>query len=340
MSTQLENTSRAVPTGVEMTYREAVRAALADEMAADARVIMMGEDVASAGGVFKTNEGLAEEFPGRVVNTPICENTFIGAAIGMAITGMRPVVEIMFSDFLPTAADALVEELPKIRYMSGGQCTIPVAIRSMGGGGGRFGTQHSATGESWFIGLPGLKIGTAGTPAGAYGMLRAAIREEDPVLFIEHKSLYSRKGWVVRGDVGIAPVGKAAVERQGMDLTVVATLLMADRSRAAADALADEGLDVEVIDLRWLRPLDMDTIQASVSKTRRLVIVEEQPHPGGWGATVVSKLAMSGVQLEVPPRAVSLPEDLLIPYSPPLEDAIIPSVERIAETIRAVARGG
>lgn len=339
MSTQLE-AAAATPAGAtEMTYREAVRAALADELAGDPRVMMMGEDVASAGGVFKTNEGLPEEFPGRVVNTPICENTFIGLAAGMAMTGMRPVCEIMFSDFLPTAADALVEELPRMRFMSGGQCTVPVTIRSMGGGGGRFGTQHSATGESWFIGIPGLKVGTAGTPAAAYAMLRAGIRDEDPVLLIEHKSLFMRKGLVPRGEEAIAAVGKAAVEREGADLTIASTLLMTDRSLKAAERLAAEGIEAEVIDLRWLRPLDFDTVRASVEKTGRLLVAEEQVHAAGWGATLISRLATEGVELEAPPRAVSLPDDNLISYSPPLEDAIIPSAETIADAARAISAG-
>lgn len=339
MSTQLEATIGQAADVTEMTYREAVRSALADELASDPRVMMMGEDVASAGGVFKTNEGLPEEFPGRIVNTPICENTFIGVAIGMAITGMRPVVEIMFSDFLPTAGDALIEELPRMRFMSGGQCTLPVTIRSMGGGGGRFGTQHSATAESWFMSFPGLKVGTAGTPGAVYGMLRAAIRDEDPVLLIEHKSLMMRKGLVARGEHGIAEVGKAVVEREGRDVTIVSTLLMTDRSLSAAEQLAADGIDAEVIDLRWMRPLDYDTVRASVEKTGRLVVAEEQVHAAGWGATLISQLAMDGVWLAVPPRAVSLPDDLLISYSPQLEDAVIPSAETIAEAVRGALRG-
>jgi pyruvate dehydrogenase E1 component beta subunit len=335
MSTQLETAAVLAAEVTDMTYREAVRAALADELESDPRVMMMGEDVASAGGVFKTNEGLPEEFPGRVVNTPICENTFIGVAAGMAMTGMRPICEIMFSDFLPTAADALVEELPKMRFMSGGQCTLPVTIRSMGGGGGRFGTQHSATGESWFMGLPGLKVGTAGTPAAAYAMLRAAIRDEDPVLLIEHKSLFMRKGPVPRGEDAIAEVGKAAVEREGTDVTIASTLLMTDRSLKAAEQLAAEGIEAEVIDLRWLRPLDFEAVRASVEKTGRLVVAEEQVHAAGWGATLISRLAMEGVELATPPRAVSLPEDNLISYSPPLEDEFLPSAEAIAAAARA-----
>jgi pyruvate/2-oxoglutarate/acetoin dehydrogenase E1 component len=337
MSTQSETAvPTAAPAGaVEMTYREAVCAALEDEMLSDPRVLLLGEDVANDGGVFKTNIGLPEKFPGRITNTPICENTFIGAAIGMAVTGLRPVVEIMFSDFLPTAADAIVEELPKFRFMSGGQCSVPVTIRSIGGGTGRFGTQHSATGESWFIGLPGLKVAAAGTPAAAYGLLRAAIRDANPVLLFEHKGLYGRKGQVVRGEDGIAELGRASIDREGGDVTIVSTLLMTDRSLQASEQLAESGVDAEIIDLRCLRPLDFEAVKRSVEKTGRLLVVEEQVHAGGWGATVISHLTMAGISLETPPRAVSLPDDLLISYSPPLEDEVIPSVDAIA----AAARG-
>jgi acetoin:2,6-dichlorophenolindophenol oxidoreductase subunit beta len=336
MSTRVEAKQVGSPAGVvELSYREAINAALADELARDPAVLLMGEDVATAGGVFKTNEGLPERFGiERIRNTPICENGFIGVALGMALTGLRPVVEIMFSDFLPTAADALVNELPKFRFLSGGQCVVPVTVRSIGGATGRFGTQHSATGESWYIGLPGLKVATAATPASAYGVLRAAIQDDDPVLFFEHKGLYGRTGQLTLGDAGILPVGNAGVLREGSDLTVVATLLMADRAVTAANALADEGISAEVVELRWLRPIDWDTIGASVSKTGRLLVVEEQVHPGGWGATVISELLMRGVTI-TRPQALSLPDDLLIPYSPPLEDAIIPSVDAIAARIRS-----
>src|SRR5436309_1018877 len=203
---------------VELSYREAIRAALEHELSDDPSVLLMGEDVAGAGGVYKTSEGLLEMFgPERVRDTPICENGFVGVALGMAVTGMRPVVEIMYSDFLPTAGDAILNELPKYRFMSGGQCEVPVTVRSIGGATGRFGTQHSATGESWYMGLPGLKVATAGTSASAYGVLRAAIRDDDPVLFFEHKGLYGRKGPVQLGERGILPVGKAGILRPGTD---------------------------------------------------------------------------------------------------------------------------
>jgi pyruvate dehydrogenase E1 component beta subunit len=320
----------------ELTYRDAVRAALEDEMAADASVLLLGEDVGDAGGVFKTSDGLLKRFGAeRVRDTPICENGFLGVALGMSITGLRPVVEIMFSDFLPTGGDALVNELPKFRFMSGGQCSVPVTVRSIGGGTVRFGAQHSATGESWFIALPGLKVATAGTPASAYEVLRAAIRDPDPVLFFEHKGLYGRKGAVDRDDTAVAQVGRAAVLRQGTDVTLVTTLLMTHRSLEAATRLADAGISAEVVELRWLRPLDYDTILESVSRTQRLVVVEEQVHVGGWGASVVSRLATSGVALSRPPEAISLPDHLLVPYAPTLEDAVIPTVDRIVDRVRA-----
>lgn len=337
MSMQTEKQTMAQNAAtVEMSYREAICAALEDELAADATTVMMGEDVATAGGVFKTNEGLPEKFgTERIRNTPICENGFIGAALGMAVTGMRPIVEIMFADFLPTAGDAVVNELPKFRFMSGGQCAVPVTVRTICGGTGRFGTQHSATGESWYMALPGLKIATAGTPASAYGVLRAAIRSNDPVVFFEHKGLYGRKGPVIRGEEGVAEQGKAAVLRKGADVTIVATLLMADRALRAADQLAAEGVDAEVVELRWLRPFDVDSVRVSLERTRRLVLVEEQVHVAGWGASLISELTLSGWRWENTPRTVSLPDHLLMPYSPTLEDTVIPSAERIADEVRA-----
>jgi pyruvate/2-oxoglutarate/acetoin dehydrogenase E1 component len=326
-------------TRVELTYRDAICAAIEDEMSLDPSVVMLGEDVGAAGGVFKTSVGLFEKFgPQRLIDTPICENGFMGVALGMAVTGMRPVVEIMFSDFLPTSGDSIVNELPKFRFMSGGQSEVPITVRSIAGATGRFGTQHSATGESWYMSLPGLKVASAGSPASAYGVLRAAIRDNNPVLFFEHKGLYNRKGWVDRELGAAGGIDKAKVLREGSDITVVATLLMVDRALTAATALAPEGIDAEVIDLRWLRPLDVDSISRSVGKTGRLLIVEEQVHNGGWGASLISQLTMSGIRWEVAPRALSLPDNLLIPYSPVLEDAIIPSSEAIALAIKSVLR--
>ena len=318
----------------ELTYREAINAALDDAMAGDESVLLMGEDVGADGGVFKTNLGLIEKYgPARVRTTPICENGFVGVAIGMSLVGLRPVVEIMFADFLPSAGDAIVNQLPKYRYMSGGQTAVPVTLRSISGATGRFGTQHSATGESWFMHLPGLRVVTASSPGSAYSLLRAAIADDNPTLFYEHKGLYGRKGPVSRGE--IAPLGQAAVEREGSDVTIVATLLMVERALAAAELLATEGISAEVIDLRWLRPLDLPTVRTSAEKTRRIVIAEEQVHAAGWGATIVSELTIGGIDWASAPRRVSLPDDLPIPYTPALEDLVIPSVDGIAAAARA-----
>jgi len=209
-------------------------------------------------------------------------------------------------------------------------------LRVISGAGGRFGTQHSATGESWFMAQKGLRVAAAATPAAAYELLRAAIRSNDPVILHEHKVLYGRKGEVERGRV--AEIGRASVERAGGDVTIVASLLMLGRALEAAQVLASEGIEADVIDLRWIRPLDMETIGGSVARTGRLVVAEEQWHEAGWGATIISRLAQSGASLAAPPAAVSLPDDLLIPYSPPLEDAFIPSAERIADAARSTVR--
>jgi len=337
MSTHLESSAApAASATLELTYRDAICAALEDEMAADDAVLLMGEDVAEAGGVFKTSVGLFERFgPERVFNTPICENGFVGVALGLSVTGFRPVVEIMFSDFLPSAGDAIVNELPKFRFMSGGQCEVPITVRSIGGGSGRFGTQHSATGESWYMSLPGMKVAVAGTPGSAYALLRAAIRCDDPVLFFEHRGLYGRKGSVERSDASVASVGKAHIARAGDDVTIVATLLMLDRALQAAERLQEAGVSSEVVDLRWLRPFDQETVEQSIARTGGLVIVEEQLHDAGWGASLVSRLALSGTLPAKRTRVLSLPEHVLMPYSPRLEDAVMPSVNTIVEAARS-----
>jgi pyruvate dehydrogenase E1 component beta subunit len=334
MSTLAETAPADAEPEVALTYREAINAALDDAMAQDGSVLLMGEDVGSDGGVFKTNHGLIEKYgPERVRTTPICENGFVGVALGMSLVGLRPVVEIMFADFMPTAGDAIVNQLPKYRFMSGGQTSVPVTLRAIGGATGRFGTQHSATGESWYMQLPGLRVVTASSPGSAYSLLRTAIADPNPVLFFEHKGLYGRKGAVQRDT--FAELGKAAVLREGSDVTIVATLLMVERSLAAAETLAAEGIEAEVIDLRWLRPLDLPTVRASVDKTGRLVVVEEQVHAAGWGATVISELTIGGTRWASPPRRLSLPDDLPIAYTPVLEDLVVPSADAIAAAARA-----
>jgi pyruvate/2-oxoglutarate/acetoin dehydrogenase E1 component len=221
--------------------------------------------------------------------------------------------------------------------MSGGQTAVPVTVRVVCGATGRFGTQHSATAESWYMHLPGLRVVTASSPGSAYELLRAAIDDNNPVLFHEHKGLYARKGLVRRG--AVAEVGKAAVLREGSDITIVATLLMVERALAAAEELAKAGIEAEVIDLRWTRPLDIETVAASVAKTGRLLIVEEQVHAAGWGATLISELSIAGTTWKRPPQRLSLPDDLPIPYTPPLEDAVLPTAEAIVAAATAGVRG-
>lgn len=323
----------------KLTYREAVCKALADELRSDENVIFFGEDVAVAGGVFKVTPGLVEEFgPNRVRDTPISEQAIIGAALGSAITGLRPVAELMFADFVPVAMDQIVNQIAKYRYMSGGQFVVPLTVRAAQGVAGGFGTQHSQCVESWLMNIPGIKVVSPGTPSDAYGLLRGAIRENNPVFVLEHKSLYNMSE-DVPDDTQPMALGKAVVRRAGKDVTVVAIQLMMHRTLEAAELLATEGIDVEVIDLRSMAPLDKETILQSIQKTNRLVVVEESPHSAGWGGDIVSLAADEGVYwLEAPVKRVNM-GNTLIAYSPPLEDEVVPSVNRIAVAIREVMAG-
>lgn len=320
----------------EMTYREAILAALQEEMRRDPTVLIMGEDIGPSGGPFKTCQGLYEEFGApRVRDTPIAETGFVGAALGLAITGYRPVAEIMFSDFLGVCYDQIVNGIAKHRFMSGGKVRAPLVIRAIGGGGLRFGAQHSQTGESWLLSVPGLIIVCPSSPEEAYGMLRAAIRSDNPVVVIEHKALLSTKGPVELGGP-LPPLTGPRMLRQGRDATVVASLAMVGRALAAAEQLAGEGIEAEVFDIRSLRPMDTGPIADSVRKTSILVTVEEQAQVGGWGAEVAAQVTEAAFDyLDAPPGRVTLPDHPL-PYSPPLEDAAIPTPERIAAAVRAL----
>lgn len=317
----------------ELTYREALRDAMADEMRADPRVVVLGEDVGPAGGVFKATAGLYEEFgDDRVMDMPIAESGFVGAALGMAITGMRPVVEIMFADFLGCCADPLINSIAKYRFLAGDQVSVPLVIRATGGGGLGFGGQHSQTAESWFHNIPGLKIVAPATPADAYAMLRAAIREENPVLLLEHKALFGVRGPVDK-TAPVPPLSGSAVVRPGGDVTIVASLLMVHRALEAAQILAGQGIQAEVIDLRLLRPLHLAPVIASVQKTKRLLTVEEQPVAGGWGANVVAGVVEEALDfLDAAPRRIGLP-DAPLSFSPPLEQAAIPSARAIVQAV-------
>lgn len=320
----------------EMTYREAVAKALADELASDPDVVFFGEDVAEAGGVFKVTPNLYERFGGdRVRDTPISEQAIIGTALGAAITGLRPVAELMFADFVPVALDQIANQVAKYRYMSGGQFIVPLTIRAAQGGGNGFGTQHSQCAEAWLMNFPGLKVVSPSTPVDMYSLLRGAIRENNPVVVLEHKGLYNMKG-EVPDDTAPAKLGEAKVVRGGSHVTIVASQLMMHRSLEAAAALANEGIECEVIDVRSFVPLDKATILNSLAKTNRMVVVEEAPHQAGWGGDIVSLAADEGVYwLAAPVRRVNMGA-ALIAYSPPLEDEVLPNVGRITQAVRAV----
>jgi pyruvate dehydrogenase E1 component beta subunit len=318
-----------------VTYRQAVIRALDDALAADDSVFVLGEDVGAAGGPFKMTDGLFEKYgPERLRDTPIAEQAIIGAAIGAAVKGLRPVAEIMFADFAGVCFDGIANELAKYRYMTGGQVTLPVTIRLGNGAGAGFAAQHSQTCENWFLNVVGLKLVTPATPADAYGLLRAAIEDPDPVLFFEHKHLFNHKG-PLAGDAAVVPIGVADVVRHGDDVTVVATQAMRFKAEAAAEELAAEGISVEVIDPRTIAPLDMETIVESVARTNHLVVVMESPASGSWGASVVSQVVHDDFELlDAPPRLVAA-DDTPVPYAENLELAWMPSVERIVAEVRA-----
>jgi pyruvate/2-oxoglutarate/acetoin dehydrogenase E1 component len=321
----------------ELTFREGVTRALAEELERDERVLVLGEDVGAAGGVFQATAGLFDRFgPRRVRDTPISEQAIVGCALGASVTGLRPVAEIMFADFAGVCFDQIANQLAKYRYMTGGQTSVPVTIRMANGGGVGFAAQHSQAVENWFLNVPGLKICVPGTPADAYGLLKAAIRDDNPVLVFEHKRLYPERGPVPDGD-GVVELGRAAIVRTGSDVTVVATQLMRHRALAAAGVLAEDGIDIEIVDPRTLVPLDLETIVGSVTKTGRLVCVQECPPGGSWGATVVASVVEQAWEsLDVPPRLVSGDESP-IPYAGSLEEEWLPSVDRIVGELRDVA---
>jgi pyruvate dehydrogenase E1 component beta subunit len=317
----------------ELTYRDAVSAAIAQEMERDPSVYLIGEDVGAAGGVFKATVGLFDRFgPERVRDTPISEEAIVGAAMGAAMTGLRPIAEIMFSDFLATCWDIIANQIAKTRYMTNGQISLPLVIRTANGAGSRFGAQHSQSLENWAMSVPGLKVVAPSTPADAKGLLAAAIRDPDPVIFFEHKSLYPIKGEVPEGE-HVEPLGVARVLREGDDLTIVALAAMVPRSLEAADALAAAGVSAEVVDVRSLVPLDVTTIVGSVRKTGRLFTVEENPRLCGWGAEIASIVADECFfDLDGPIVRITTPH-VPLPSADELEDAAVPSAKAIAAAV-------
>jgi acetoin:2,6-dichlorophenolindophenol oxidoreductase subunit beta len=313
-------------------YRTAIRDALDEELERDERVIFFGEDVAKPGGIFAATPGLYERHgSARVFDTPISELVMSGSAFGAAVTGLRPVIEIMFGDFLPIAMDAIVNQAAKYWYLSNEQASVPIVVRSAVGAGGRFGAIHSQNPVSWFLGVPGLKIVAPSTPADAKSLLKASIRDNNPVLFLEHKRLYSTKGELGNEEVG--RIGRAAICRAGADLTIVSAMKSVHDSISAAEVLAAEGIDCEVIDLRTLRPLDADTIRASVAKTNRLLVVDEGPRTGGWAGEVLAIVTETVLEDLDDIWRLTTP-DHPIPYSPTLEDDFLPLTDAIVEDVR------
>jgi pyruvate dehydrogenase E1 component beta subunit len=319
----------------ELTYRQAVARGIGQEMERDQSVVMLGEDIAAAGGVFKTTEGLLARFgPERVRDTPISEQAIIGAAMGAAMTGLRPVAELMFSDFFGVAWDMVANQIAKTRYMTDGQVSLPLVIRTANGGGLRFGAQHSQSIENWAMAIPGLKVVAPSTPADMVGLMAAAIRDPDPVIVCEHKALFADKADVPDGEL-LEELGQARVVREGSDATVVALAAMVPRALAAAETLAADGINLEVVDLRSLVPLDVTTVLASVEKTQHLFTVEENPRLCGWGAEVVSIVAEEAIYaLDGPVVRITTPH-VPLAANPLLEDLQIPSAERIAATVRS-----
>ena len=317
----------------ELSYRDAVAYGIAQEMRRDPSLVMLGEDIAAAGGVFKTTVGLLEEFgPDRVRDTPISEQAILGAAMGAAMTGIPVIAEIMFSDFLAVCFDILANEMAKTRYMTGGQVNIPVVVRTANGGGSRFGAQHSQSVENWAMMIPGLKVVAPSSPVDVIGLMAASVRDPDPVVFFEHKSLMAGKAEIPDGEI-VDELGKAKVVREGSDCTITALAYMVPRAQQAADQLADQGISAEVIDVRSLVPLDTETILNSVAKTSRLYTVEENPRLCGWGAEIASIVADEAFwDLDGPVVRVTTPH-IPLPAAESLEDLAIPSVDRIVETV-------
>jgi pyruvate/2-oxoglutarate/acetoin dehydrogenase E1 component len=317
----------------ELSYRDAVAYGIAQEMRRDPSLVMLGEDIAAAGGVFKTTVGLLDQFgPDRIRDTPISEQAILGAAMGAAMTGVPVIAEIMFSDFIAVCFDMLANEIAKSRYMTDGQVSFPLVVRTANGGGSRFGAQHSQSVENWCMMIPGLKVVAPSNPVDVVGLLAAAVRDPDPVVFFEHKSLMADKAEIPDGEI-VDELGTAKVVREGTDATIAALALMVPRAVEAAERLADAGLSVEVIDVRSLVPLDTRTLLRSVSKTGRFFTVEENPRLCGWGAELVSIVDEEAFwDLDGPSIRISTPH-IPLPAAASLEDLALPSADRIYETV-------
>jgi len=324
----------------ELSYVEALREALREEMNRDAAVVLMGEDIGVYGGAFGVTQGLFDRFgPQRVMDTPISESSFTGVAIGAALAGLRPVVEIMFMDFMTLVTDQLVNQAAKLHYVFGREARCPLVVRTVAGAGRCYGPTHSQSFDAWFIHVPGLKVVAPATPADAKGMLKTAIRDDNPVLFIEHKLLYGRRGSVpARGRTAV-PLGKARIARRGTDLTIVAWSGMVLQALQATAGLEDRDVLAEVVDLRSLNPMDTETVVESVRKTGRLLIAEEGCRTGGIGAEIGAQVFEHAFDyLDAPIRRVATP-DIPIPAGPSLERAAIPDGPQIAAAALSLVDG-
>lgn len=322
-----------------LSYRQALNRALDDELAADPTVFLIGEDVGAGGGVFKVTDGLFKKYgASRIFDTPISEQAIVGCALGAAMQGLRPVAEIMFADFAGVCFDQIANQVAKSRYMSAGQLSIPLTIRMPNGAGGGFAAQHSQSAEQWMLNIPGVKIVVPSTPSDAYWMLRAAIRDPDPVLFFEHKFLYGREGEIA-AFTDVPNLGGAVKVSAGTDLTIVASQLMLHYVLDAARALSEDGISAEVIDPRVLRPFDVSVVRESATRTGRLLVVQEAPELGSWGASLVATLATQAASppWRRPPVLLS-GADTPVPYAVNLEAAYLPSVARIVASARSMLR--
>lgn len=318
----------------EITFAQATLEAMAEEMRRDERVFVFGEDIARQGGIFGQFKGLPQEFGfDRVRDTPISETAIIGAAVGAALAGMRPVADMHFADFMGVCMDELFNQMAKIRYMFGGQCKVPVVVRAPDGLANRAAAQHSQSIESWFLHVPGVKVVTPSNPADAKGLLKAAIRDDNPVIYFENKILYRELGPVPEGEY-IVPIGKANVVKEGKDVTIISYSIAMKHANKAAEILAKDGIDAEVIDLRTISPYDKDTIMESVKKTHRLVIIHEAVKQGGVGAEIAAFVAENAIDyLDAPILRFGAPF-VPVPFSPPLEDAYKLNTDEIVEKIR------
>jgi len=317
-----------------LEFRVAIRDAIAEEMERDESVVFFGEDVAVAGGVFKATPGLYERFgEERVFDTPISELALAGAAYGAAVTGLRPIFEVMFGDFMALPMDSLVNQAAKYWFVSNEQGSVPLVVRSAVGAGGRFGAIHSQNHGTWFQGIPGIKIAFPSSPAEAKGMLKAAIRDPNPVIFLEHKRLYSVKG-EAPPDGEVIPLGQARIARAGGDLTIATIGKGVQDALTAAEQLAGRGVDVEVVDLRTLRPLDTATVLESVARTNRLLAVEEGPRTGGWATGLLGAVAEAGLH-DLDDVWIVATDETPVPYSPSLEDAFLPDAAGIVDSVQA-----